>query len=168
MIQLAFRFCRLMTQRPGRLLFSAGLLMSLVLSAVSPGLTTTGAAQTTTPTLTGVAVSPASVAAGGSLTLSFTVSSPSAQQVTLGAGIRPSGGGWIYDGANDRTVTVQAGTSVVTRPFAVPANEAAGAHDVIFGLWSPGFGTQYGSMERDGSVTVTAALPTATSTPTAT
>ena len=138
---------------------SATLVVMLVLSATSPWLTLSGEAQTSTPTLTNVAVSPSSVAAGGTLTLSFTVNSPSAQQVTLGAGIRPAGGGWIYDGANDRTVSVAAGTSTVSRSFAIPLSEPLGSHDVIFGLWSPGFGTQYGSMERDGSVTVTPPQP---------
>ncbi|MCC6177065.1 MAG: polysaccharide deacetylase family protein [Chloroflexi bacterium] len=144
--------------------WSACLVALLILSAMLPGLSGTGLAQGATPTLVSVAVSPASVAPGGTLTLSFTVSSPSAQQVTLGAGIRPSGGGWIYDGANDRTVSVPAGTSTVTRPFAVPSNEGQGLHDVIFGLWSPGFGTQYGVMQRDGSVTVTPPAPPSTPT----
>jgi len=101
--------------------------------------------------------------------LTYTVFSPIAQQVTLGAGLRQNGvGGWFYDGANDRTVSVPAGTSVVSRSFAIPSSPTDVTYDVIWGLWSAGFGTEYDSLERDNLVQVSGppATATATGTPT--
>ncbi len=131
----------------------------------TPTITTTSTpapptATPTQPTLLSVAVSPLVASPGSSLVLSYTVFSPSAQQVSLGAGIQPSGACcWTYDGQNDRTLTISAGTSTVTRLFTVPMN-ASGAQDIIWGLWSAGFGTQYGSRIVSSAINVVGPTPT--------
>src|SRR5207253_1629252 len=99
------------------------------------------------------------------LVFSYTVFSPDSRLVSLGAGLRAHGtGGFISDGANDRTLTISAGESVITRTFDLP-NSGAGAYDVAWGLWSGGFGTQYGIIIRDNLVTVVGPTATPTFTP---
>ncbi len=123
------------------------------------------------PVLLDVGLSPTVTAPGTLVQLSFTVWSPSSQQVSLGAGMRQSGSCcWFYDPANDRTLTIPAGTSTVTRLFAVPSSPTNITYDVVWGLWSGGFGTQYGSAVRLNALQVTGSppTPTPTSTPTAT
>jgi peptidoglycan/xylan/chitin deacetylase (PgdA/CDA1 family) len=118
------------------------------------------------PSLVGESVTPASAPANTSITLSFTISSPTARQVSLGAGIAPAGSGqWIYDSAHDATVSVVAGTSTVTRLFAVPASAPVGAYDVRFGLWSAGFSTNYADIVQSGVLSVTAAQPATSPSP---
>src|SRR3712207_6563240 len=88
-----------------------------------------------------------------------------ATTVSLGAGLRQPGvGGCFYAPATDRTVSIPAGTSVITRQFPVPTSPTNVYYDVIWGLWSAGFGTQYGLAQRDNAVWVTGppATPTAT------
>ncbi len=117
-------------------------------------------ATPTQPVLVSVDVAPTTVAPGSSLVLSYTVFSPTSQQVSLGAGIRPAGSCcWSYDGAHDTTLTIPAGTSTITRQFTV-ASSASGLQDVIWGLWSAGFGTEYGSTVVFNAVTVAGPTPT--------
>ncbi|HEX9015871.1 MAG TPA: hypothetical protein VF960_07730, partial [Chloroflexota bacterium] len=126
-------------------------------------------ATPTTPQLLSVDVAPRVAAPSSSLVLSYTLFSPSAQQVSLGAGLRVNGGtsGWFYDPANDLTLAVPAGTSTVTRYFTLPSQTNV-TYDVIWGLWSAGFVTQYGSMQQLAAVQVTGSPATATSTSTST
>ncbi|HUS16124.1 MAG TPA: polysaccharide deacetylase family protein [Chloroflexia bacterium] len=119
----------------------------------------------TQPVLLDSAAGPAMSLPGTLLVLTYTIFSPVSQQVSLGAGLRQHGvGGWFYDGADDLTLSVPAGTSVVSRVFAIPPAPTDVAYDVIWGLWSAGFGTQYGALERDNVVQVSG--PPATATPT--
>ncbi len=119
----------------------------------------------TQPVLVDVGLAPTVGDPGGSLVLSYTVFAPAAQTVSLGAGIRINGTfNFTSDPANDRTLGIIAGTSVVTRTFVIPANSGAGSYDVIWGLWSAGFVTQYDSQLRLNILTVTGPSPTPTVT----
>lgn len=63
-------------------------------------------------------------------------------------------------------MSLPAGISTITRQFVIPTNESRVAHDVIWGLWSAGFGTQYDAEIQTNAFTVTAPVPTATPTAT--
>ncbi len=122
--------------------------------------TSTATATPTQPVLLDADVAPTVTSPGGSLVLSYTVFSPSARQVSLGAGVRVSGtGGFTYDPVNDRTLNIVAGTSVVTRTFVLPTTGGV-TYDVTWGLWSAGFVTEYGSQVRLNAVSVMGATPT--------
>src|SRR4051794_3154303 len=85
------------------------------------GADTSTPTATATPSLISVDVSPAVAEPGSSITLSYTVYSPNAQQVSLGAGIRPTGTtNFSSDPANDRTLSIPAGQSEITRTFELP------------------------------------------------
>jgi hypothetical protein len=103
---------------------------------------------------------PSVASPAGTLVLSYTVFSPDAQIVSLGAGLRVSTCmDFFYDPPHDRTLAIPAGTSVVTRTFSLP-NASNVSYDVSWGLWSEGFVTQYGLLMRSSVVSI--AGPTAT------
>jgi hypothetical protein len=123
---------------------------------VSPAATATP----TQPVLVDSDVAPVVALPGGTLVLSYTVFSPNTQDVSLGAGLRVSAcADFFYDPPHDRTLTVPAGTSVVTRTFSLP-NTSNVTYDVSWGLWSAGFVTSYGLRVSNAAVSV--AGPTAT------
>jgi hypothetical protein len=108
------------------------------------------------PQIMDVGVSAATIPAGGTLTLSYTIYSPRAERVTLGASLRPSGAAdWYADTPNDTIVILKIGTNDVSRPFVVRTGNR-GSHDVAWGVWQAESGTSYGYVERGGVVTVVA------------
>src|SRR5205823_10786784 len=93
--------------------------------------------------------------------------SPVGQQLSLGAAVAPNGtSNFVGDPADDRTVSVAAGTSVVSRPFNL-SGLGAGVYTVRWGLWSAGFGTQFGEQDRNGVLTILNTVATSTPPPTA-
>jgi len=92
------------------------------------------------PSIISVAVSPSSVAPGGTINLTYTVNNQGkgiggAIAPLLGASLQPSGGGaFLSDPPNDRKATIAAGLSSVSRPFVVPATAAPGTYDVLVSL----------------------------------
>ena len=113
------------------------------------------------PRLVDVGVSETTVAAGTSLTLSYTIFSPRVEQVTLGASLRPSGAtDWYADTPNDMVVSLRIGTNVVTRPFVVRSG-SRGPHDVAWGVWQSDTGQAYGYVERGGVITIVAPVTSA-------
>lgn len=133
-------------------------------NTATPSITPGGPTLTPTPSqpvLLAAIAAPSVAQPGSMLVLTYTIFSPSAQQVSLGAGLRVSGGssGWFYDPANDLTVAVNPGINVVSRLFQLPGASGV-TYDVIWGLWSAGFGTQYGLLQQDGAVSVVGPSPT--------
>jgi hypothetical protein len=109
------------------------------------------------PTLTDVAVTPKDVTAGSAIELSYTINSPVEQKVSLGGGVAPAGTtNYVWDPSNDRTLSIPAGTSVVTRTYTVGGTTPPGKYDVIWGLWSEGFREQYGQRTSEQAVAIAA------------
>ena len=149
----------------------------------TPTATPTGPTSTSTPTITGTpptatntplvsntptpsapmlssaSVSPASVPRGGTVTLNFTIFSPSAATYALGADISNNGNQYT-DPGNDRLVSVPAGVSNVSRNFYIRPDDSTGVYNVSFGLWNTAFSIQYGSQVKTNALTITAATPT--------
>lgn len=130
---------------------------------------TTPAAQTATatqeqPLLLDVALVPAQTLPGATIVFSYTVSTTQDQKISLGAGLGPANSSnFVSDSANDRTLDLASGTSVVTRTLVVPNDAKPGEYDAIWGLWSAGFATRY-KMETRNRAVVIAAPAAATTT----
>src|SRR5436305_5112514 len=101
------------------------------------------AALTTTPTptpaLLSVGVSPRNAYPADTLVLTYSISSPITQEVSLGAGLEVSlcSSAFFYEPSLDVTVTVPSGVSTVSRYLVLP-NTSGVTYDVSWGLWSPG------------------------------
>lgn len=111
------------------------------------------------PKLVDIGVSPSVAVAGNQITLSYTIQSPRAEQVTLGASLRQSGNGpgtWFADTPRDTVVNLSIGTNVVTRPFIIPGGQAPGRYDVAWGVWQARTGQSYAYTERGAILSVVA------------
>lgn len=140
----------------------------------TPGLTftpTRTATNTRTPTRTptpdgpsivSVGFAPSSVFQGASLTLTYTIYSPTAAQYILTALVRRGTSTTYDDPGNNRLVSVPAGTSTWTRPFYIYTNDTPNTgYNVIYGMYSYDFTVSYNSMTLSG-LTIVAATPTPT------
>ncbi|HST05215.1 MAG TPA: hypothetical protein VLQ48_10830, partial [Chloroflexia bacterium] len=136
---------------------------TLVLTATNtplPG-TNTVTPVPTAPTLLSAAVGPNPALPASSVVLTYTVYSPTSQQVSLGAAMRQNGTNnpFLSDPINDRIVSLSVGNNTVIRYFALP-NVSNVSYDFQWGLWSAGFGTQYGLIEQDNALAVSGPTPT--------
>jgi hypothetical protein len=141
---------------------------------VTPTQTRTPTATNTPthPVLQDVWLDPTTVYRFGYITLYYTVFSPAAQQIALGADMAPTGTFQFEDdAANNTIVNINAGVTTVSRIFAIGAR-AAGSYDVRWGIWDPTFTTQYDLQPRNNALIIdpqsATNTPTVTSTPTAT
>jgi hypothetical protein len=146
----------------------------------TPTITTTPT-QTRTPTATNtpthpvlqdVSLDPTTAYRFGYVTLYYTVFSPAAQQIALGADMAPTGtNNFEDDQANNRVVSINAGVTTVSRIFAI-GSRAAGSYDVRWGIFDSTFTTNYDLVRRDNALTIdpqsATNTPTVTNTPTAT
>ena len=91
----------------------------------------------------------------GSIVLTYTIFSPSAQQISLGAAVHVngSGGGSIDDPPHNRTLSIPAGSSVVTRTFTLP-DVSDVSYDMIWAVWNVGFTTEYDLKTRLNIISV--------------
>ncbi len=126
----------------------------------------------THPVLQDVWLDPTTVYRFGYVTLYYTVFSPAAQQIALGADMAPSGTpNFEDDPAHNTIVNINAGVTTVSRIFAVGAR-AAGSYDVRWGIFDPTFTTNYDIQVRNNALTIdpqsATNTPTVTNTPTAT
>jgi hypothetical protein len=96
--------------------------------------------------LAGASIAPPIVQPGQPLTLTYVITNNgNPATIVLGASLRPSTGGtWLSDPTNDKTVTLQSGTNTYTRIFLVPAGLAPGSYDVAWGLLGTDMQTSYG------------------------
>lgn len=86
--------------------------------------------------IVGAAAIPTTVSPGQTFSIQYTIQAAPAMSLMLGASVRPSAGGnWIDDPANDRKLSVNAGTSTVFRNFALPGNIPLGSYDMWLALW---------------------------------
>ncbi len=136
--------------------------------------TVTPSPTPTTPTLIDVALAPTTAFRASTIVLSYTVFSPVAQQVALGADMTPDGTGtFTNDPNNDRVVSIAAGMNIVTRVFnmgVLSPGWPAGPYTVRWGLFDANFSTQYGLERRASAFNMLdiTATPTRTNTPTIT
>jgi len=79
---------------------------------------------------------PSTVSPGQTFAIQYTIQAAPAMSLMLGASVRPSAGGnWIDDPANDRKLSVNAGSSNVFRNFTLPGNAPPGSYDMWLALW---------------------------------
>ncbi|MGA2177903.1 MAG: Calx-beta domain-containing protein, partial [Verrucomicrobiota bacterium] len=106
-----------------------------------------------TPTLVAANcyVSPATITAGGQLTVYFQIYNPNSSSISIGLGcsIRQNGTStWLSDPANDVYKTVPSGYSTQTRYYNVPSG-SLGSYDVAWGLWQTiGSGSPWDSLTQ--------------------
>lgn len=104
--------------------------------------------QSGSVTLTAQSLSPSSITAGQSFSLTYTINNPSPNpltQIGLGASIRLHGSTTVTsDPSNDIYVSVPSGTSTQSRQFLTTSSLTPGSYDVLWGVWMgpPGQGNQ--------------------------
>ncbi len=108
--------------------------------------------------LVDTSVGPPMVQPGQSLTLTYGIrNSGNPATLVLGASLRPaSGGAWLSDPADDKTITLQSGTNTYARTFAVPAGLEPGIYEVAWGLLGTDMQTSYGLRVESAGVQVEA------------
>jgi hypothetical protein len=103
------------------------------------------------------AVSPALVAPGSNIVVSYRISNSggSSLSVGLGCSIRKSGTPtWISDEPGDLYRSVPPGVSTQTRAFTIPG-DAHGSYDVAWGIWEViGIGSPWEIVQQDGKLVV--------------
>ncbi|MGA2386083.1 MAG: protease pro-enzyme activation domain-containing protein [Candidatus Bathyarchaeia archaeon] len=124
--------------------------------------------QSTGLSLTAQSLTPSSVSAGQSFSLTYTINNPnstgSLTQIGLGANIRLDGStAEINDSSNDIYVNLQGGSNTQSRNFATSASLAPGSYDVNWQVWmgQPGLGNllyssgwQTNQLQVNGPLTV--------------
>lgn len=89
-----------------------------------------------TASIVSAAAIPSTVSPGQTFSIQYTIQAAPAMSLMLGASVRPSAGGnWIDDPANDRKLSVNAGSSSVFRNFTLPGNAPLGSYDMWLALW---------------------------------
>ncbi|MEN3001878.1 MAG: SpoIID/LytB domain-containing protein [Armatimonadota bacterium] len=92
--------------------------------------------QGATATIDSLTLSPNPVVTGSTGMLTFSITATHDFNVFLGASIAPAGSGnWLSDPARDVRVSITEGSQSRVRYFAIPADAAAGAYDVLTALW---------------------------------
>jgi hypothetical protein len=90
-------------------------------------------------TLTGESLSPSSITAGQSFTLSYTINNPASYDLTqigLGASIRLHGStNMTSDPSNDIYISLPGGVSTQSRQFLTTSSLTPGWYDVMWGVW---------------------------------
>jgi hypothetical protein len=107
---------------------------------------------TGTPALVGGSFGPRSAAPGGTVTLTYEVQTDGggSAPVTLGASIRPAGGRWIDDAANDLRVEARPGRGTYSRIFKVPESAPPGDYEVWLNVLSQDMQKSYGQRVETG------------------
>ncbi|RMF55067.1 MAG: T9SS C-terminal target domain-containing protein, partial [Calditrichaeota bacterium] len=79
---------------------------------------------------------PSVVSPGETFQIHYTIGAGPAMSLMLGASIAPAGtGNWIDDPAHDVKVSVNEGTSTVSRWFEIPPSASPGLYDMLVALW---------------------------------
>lgn len=105
-------------------------------NGTAPSLASFEIQSATEPSIAGAEPSPSSISAGGSTTVSYSISAPANSSYLLGASLQPSSGSDIdLSYAGPATVNLQAGTNSFSRTYTVPQTTAAGTYGLITALW---------------------------------
>jgi VCBS repeat-containing protein len=98
------------------------------------------------PTLVAYDVTPTTVWAGNTVTLSYTINNPEAAavDVALGASMMNPNLNYFNDpDGNDIVISAAPGTATYTRTFRIPDDAVAGLYTVLWGIWNGNFTQQY-------------------------
>jgi hypothetical protein len=138
----------------------------------TPGTTATStatAAATAQPSFTtSASVTPNSVAAGGTATITAAVTSATAMTALVDLEVYDPGGAKVFQQAYDNQSFTAGQTRSYSPAWSVPTSAVSGQYTVKIGVFSPGWGTLYAWNDSAGQFSVGASPPTATAPPAAT
>lgn len=109
------------------------------------------------PVIDSVSVAPQTVRPGEVLRLTYELLQPGSVglPLTLGASIRPAGGGrWIDDPTNDTLVSIAPGRATYARSFRIPTALPSGNYDIAWGLLGEDLQASFGLEVRPGVLRV--------------
>src|SRR5262249_54204913 len=134
--------------------------------------TPTATASAATPTATAQAgfttsasASPATVAAGGTVTINASVKRGPATNVLVDVGTYSSSGQKVFQSYADNQSFTAGQTRTYAIPWQVPSTTGAGSYTLVVGIFGPGWGTLQAWNGSAGSLTVSSVAPTSTPVP---